>query len=272
MVAYFRKQNNLFTILGALLGLAAAVLFWEQITASIPGYFRMFFLILPGALGAILGRLYASVWANKKLRQYNELLYVKVEPARFLEVFAPLVQKAPKDNIAYVDGCNKLAYAHEALGQFDEAMGCISTLEPEKLKLHALGGIAMTCNQQLRLLLLQEKLEEAREVLQQLRNVAEVAMARAPMLGRNTNECVRLYENWLLVLEGQPADESYLEEEIRLSKNRIHKSEIQLVLAKACENRGDMVQADELRLEALTTGKDLYAERRARELLGAVSH
>lgn len=270
MVAYFRKQNNLFTILGALLGLAAAVLFREQLTASIPGYFRMFFLILPGALGAILGRLYASVWANKKLRQYNELLYVSVEPAQFLKVFAPLVQKAPKDNIAYVDGCNKLAYAHEALGQFDEAMGCISTLEPEKLKLHALGGIAMTCNQQLRLLLLQEKLEEAREVLQQLRNVAEVAMARAPMLGRNTNECVRLYENWLLVLEGQPADEEYLEEEIRLSKNRIHKSEIQLVLAKAYENRGDGAQADELRLEAMTTGKDLWAEHKARELLKVV--
>ena len=63
-----------------------------------------------------------------------------------------------------------------------------------------------------------------RNLVSQLRNIAEVAAARAPALGRNTSECVRLYENWLAVLNEQPTDEAYLEEEISLSRNRIHKS------------------------------------------------
>lgn len=267
MVAYFRKQNTLFSILGGLLGLAAGALFFDWLTAGVPDYFKLFFLLIPIFIGVILGRMYASIWANKKLRQYNALLYTHVEPEKFLEVYGPLVQKAPRDNIAYVDGCNKLAYAYEALGRFDEAMACIKGLEPEKLKLHALGGMAMTCNQQMRLLLLQENRDKAREVLQQLRNIAEVSMERAPSLGKNTNECVRLYENWLAVLDGQPADEDYLLEEIQLSKNRIHKSEMQLLLAQAYENRGDRLRADDLRMEALTTGEGLWAQRKARELL-----
>lgn len=267
MVAYFKKQNNLFMLLGAVLGMVAAIVFFEQMTASIPGYFKMFFILLPAIFGAVLGRIYAAFWCNKKLREYNSLLYTQVEPERFLEVFTPVVNKAPRDNIAYVDGCNKLAYAHEALGRFEEAMALVAPLKPEELKNHALGGMAITCNQQMRLLLLQEKQDEAREMLQQLRNIAEAAMERAPSLGKNTNECVRLYEIWLAVLDGQPADESYLLEEIQLSQNRIHKSEMQLLLARAYENRGDQLQADELRMEALTTGMGLWAERKARELL-----
>lgn len=267
MVAYFRKQNNLFMILGAALGFVVAFLFFEQLTASVPGYFKVFFLIMPAILGVVLGRIYAGFWAKRKLQGYSELLYVNVEPEKFLEVFGPIVDRTPKTTIDYVDGCNKLAYAHEALGQFDEAMALVAPLKPEELKNHSLGGIAITCNQQMRLLLLEEKVEEAKEVLQQLRNIEEVAMQRAPALGRNTHECVRLYENWLAVLEEQPADEAYLEEEIQLSRNRIHKSEIQLVLAKAYENRGEQAMADELRLDVLTTGKGLWAERKARQLL-----
>lgn len=267
MVAYFRKQNNLFMLLGAALGFLVAFLFFEQLTASVPGYFKVFFLLMPAILGVVLGRIYAGFWAKRKLQSYSQLLYVQVEPEKFLEDFGPIVQRTPKTTIDYVDGCNKLAYAHEALGQFEEAMALVAPLKPEDLKNHSLGGMAITCNQQIRLLLLQEKVEEAQEVLQQLRNIAEVAVARAPALGRNTNECIRLYENWLSVLNGQPTDEAYLEEEIQLSKNRIHKSEIQLVLAKAYEDRGEQEKADELRLDVLSTGKGLWAERKARQLL-----
>ena len=267
MVAYFKKQNNLFMLLGATLGGLVDILFFEQLTGSVPGYFKVFFLILPVLLCVVLGRIYAAFWAKRKLQGYTEILYVRAEAKEFLEVFAPIVQRTPKNTIDYVDGCNKLAYAHEALGEFEEAMALVEQLKPEELKNHTLGGIAIPCNQQMRLLLLQEKAEEAKEVLQQLRNIAEVALQRAPALGRNTQECVRLYENWLAVLEEQPADEAYLEEEIQLSKNRIHKSEIQLVLAQAFENRGERAMADELRMDAMTTGLGLWAESKARQLL-----
>ena len=252
MVAYFKLQTNLFMLLGAVLGGIVDILFFEQLTGSVPGYFKVFFLIMPILVCVVLARIYAGFWAKRKLQGYTEMLYVR---------------RTPKNTIDYVDGTNKLAYAHEALGQFEEALALLAELKPEELKNHTLGGIAITCNQQMRLLLLQENVAEAKEVLEQLRNIAEVALKRAPALGRNTQECVHLYESWLAVLEEHPADETYLEEEINLSRNRIHKSEIQLVLARAYENRGEQTKADELRLEAMTTGQGLWAETKARQLL-----
>lgn len=254
-------------LLGGVLGLAVVVLFYDQIVAPIPGYFKVFFILLPVMAGAVLGRIYAGIWANKKLRGLTEMLYVHGEAERFLEVFSPLVKNAPKHTIAYVDGRNKLSYAYMALGRFEEAEAQVADLKPEELKNHALGGVAMTCNQHLHVLLLQEKTEEARQKLEELRNIAEVATARAPALGKNTWECVRLYENWLAILEGQDADAEYIREEISLAKNRIHKSEMQLLLARAMDNAEDGAQAQELRLEAMTTGHGLWAESEARRLL-----
>lgn len=267
MVAYFKRQNILFVILGALAGLALAVLFFEQLTVGVPGYFKLFFLLLPMLFGAVVARIAAGRWANKRLKQIYGLLYTEVKPQEFLASFAPLVEKVPDITIEYVDGKNKLAYAHEALGQFEEAMACIADVDTEKLKLHQLGGMAMTCNQKLRLQLLQEDAEAARETLEQLRTIGEAALVRAPALGKNTMECVRLAENWLAALEGEPADEAYLLEEVNLSKNRIHKSEMLLVLAYVYRNLGDNTRWEETLLEAMTEGRGLYAEGRAKALL-----
>lgn len=267
MVAYFKRQNFLFLMLGALAGLVVAVVFFPQFTAGIPGYFKLFFLLLPMFFGAIVGRVLAGRWANKRLKQIYGLLYTEVKPQEFLERFTPLVEKAPDITIEYVDGKNKLAYAYEAMGRFEEAKACIADVDTDKLKLHQLGGMAMTCNQQLRLQLLQEDAEAARESLEQLRNIGEVALHRAPALGKNTMECVRLAENWLAALEGAPADEEYLLEEVQLSKNRIHKSEMLLVLARIYRNQGDVSRWEETLLEAMTEGCGLYAESQARKLL-----
>ena len=269
MVAYFKRQNILFMILGALLGMGVVVLFYNQLVAPHPGYFKMFFILLPMLIGAVAGRIVASRWANKRLKQLHALLYVQLQPEEFIRQFAPLVKKVPEITIEYVDGMNKLAYAYEAIGEFDRALECIAGVDPDKLKLHKLAGTATTQNQQLRLLLLMERAEDARKQLDQLRTLGEVALVRAPALGNNIMECVRLAENWLLVLDEKPTDEVYLTEEIELSKNNIHKSEMQLLLARAAANRGDQTAADELLLEALTTGKGLYAERKARQLLNA---
>lgn len=265
MVVYFRKQNNLFMLLGGALGLIAAVL--TQGSLDVPGYIKMFFLLLPVMLGIVIGRIAAGFWANRRLRQLQAILYEQVRPEEFLNTFGPIVEKTPRETIAYVDGCVKLAYAYEALGRFEEAMACLTPLQPEKLKNHRLGGTALTFNAKMRLLLLQEKTDEAAACLESLRAIADTAMDRAPALGRNTRECVWLYENWLSVLRGQPADEEYLAEEVRLAKNRIHQSEIQLVLAQAAGNRGDAAQCRKLLTDAQASGSGLYAARRAGEWL-----
>lgn len=265
MVAYFRKQNNLFMLLGGVLGMIVSAGISGMIT--VPGYIKMFFLLLPVIFGVVIGRISAGFWANGKLRSIQDLLYVQVKPMDFLAVFKPIVERTPRNTIAYVDGCVKLAFAYEALGRFEEAMACIAPLKPEKLKNHTLGGMAITCNQRMRLLLLQRDTEQAATCLESLRTIADTAMERAPALGRNTRECVRLYENWLSVLNGQPADEDYLVEEERLSKNRIHKSEIELLLAQFEKNMGNTEWERKYLLDAQISGNGLYAQRQAKERL-----
>lgn len=267
MVAYFKKQIFFFQVLGALAGLVIAVVFFPQLIAGIPGYFKLFFLMLPMFFGVIVARFLGSIWANKKLKQLYALLYTEVKPQEFLDKFAPLVARAPDITIEFADGRNRLAYAYEALGRFDEAMACIADVDTDKLKLHKLGALAMLCNRKLHLQLMQEDTEAARETLEQLKAVGEVALQRAPALGKNTMECVRLSENWLAALEGEDADLEYVLEEVRLSKNRIHKSEILLVLARIYRNRGEEQLWEDTLLEALTEGKGLYAETQARRLL-----
>ena len=93
MVAYFKRQNILFLVLGALAGLAVAVVFFPQLTAGVPGYFKVFFLLMPMFVGAIVARIAAGRWANRRLKQIYGLLYTEVKPEEFLASFAPLVEK-----------------------------------------------------------------------------------------------------------------------------------------------------------------------------------
>lgn len=267
MVAYFRKQNNLFMLAGASLGAIAAVLLYQNSLSGIPGYFKMFFLLLPTLLGVVLGRIFASLWANAKIKGYNAILFEKVDPKTYLEKFENIVKETPKNTIEHIYGANNVAYAYEALGEFEKALSYVDALEPEKLKLHSLGGMALTLNQRARLLLLMENREEAKNAIEQLKTLAEVAEKRAPSLGRNAQACVRLYENWLLVLEGEQPDTAYLEEEISLSKNRIHRSEVQLLMAKHLLQEGELEKAKDYFTKAAVSGRNLYAQRAADAVL-----
>ncbi len=101
----------------------------------------------------------------------------------------------------------------------------------------------------------------------QLRSLKTTASGRAPALADQLGNCLDLYRVWLQVIRGEDADRSYLREEIDLSKNRIHKSEMQLLLARAEYAAGDPETARTLLLEAADTGRGLYAGEKAEELL-----
>lgn len=264
MVAYFKKQTILFILLGGVLGIAAG---FALIGQQGPGFMRILLPLLSGAVGMVLGRTASAFWANKQVRRYNDLLFIQVEPEKFLEAFTPIVERTPRNTIEYMDGCNKLAYAWEALGDFEKAQSYLASLEPEKGKHADLNCTVTTVSNLLRVLLLQKNTEQAEIQLRKLRTVSEVAMEKSIPLGKSARNCVRLYENWLLVLNGEPADEEYLEKEMDRALNRIRKSELQLLLAQAYVNRGETDLADELRMDALSDGIGLWAEKIARALL-----
>ncbi len=232
------------------------------------GYIRGFLAILAVFMGAVAGRLVSAFLATRRIARITALLYQEGQPELFMEKFAGILAKTPKGTAEYVDGSNKMAYALEALGEFDRAMEIVDGLRPEQLRLHSLSCQALTANQRLRLYLLKGERSLAGEELVLMAGLWQQAKCRAPVLAANLKECVWLGENWLKILMGQKADEQYLRQEIALAKNRIHKGEMLALLGRYLQQQRREDEARELLEEACACGEGLYAGRLAREMLG----
>ncbi len=254
--------------LGAWAGLTAGIFTYGKLQA---GYADIFFAALMVFAGVVAGRILSALWANCRLSRITAVLYRDCKPEKFVELFSPIVQKVPQNTAEYIDGRNKLAYACEAMGDFQRGLKLLEGLDFTKLNLHALACQALTANQTLRLKLLMEDLEGAKESKKKLESLRATASGRAPLMASNLAQCLRLAEIWLDVLEGDPGDEEYLTAEINLAKNRIHKSEMQLLTARALHNKGDDRGVREKLEEACVTGAGLYAGQKAREILSRTS-
>lgn len=290
MVAYFKLQNNLFMAAGAAIGFLIAALGYGGIRAG-ASYADVFVIALFVFVGVVVGRIFAGFWAKRKLARMSALLYQEGKPEEFLARFTPVVEKTPRQTVEYVDGRVKLAYAWEALGDFEKGLAMLKGLEPENLRLHSLVGTALVENQRMRLYLLMEDLEKAAAQLERLRELREETVGRSSTLAQNLGQCVRLAENWLGFLKGEEWDTAYIREEASLAANPVHKAEMLLLLARmergeeeldksqdeAAETSGSsgaagssLQQKDEaagLLKEAAQLGKGLYAAREAERLL-----
>lgn len=267
MVAYFKRQNNLFMLAGACLGAFAAWLAQVNGMMEYAGGIRQFAIAISIVAGIVLGRLLSAFWANRRLKALYALLYEKVQPEEFVRQFSPIVGRVPKTTVEYVDGKNKLSYAYEALGEFENSLKVLEGLEPEQLKLHSLAGTALVANQRARLYLLMEDVENAKTELAKLTELEEEAARRAPSLAANLKECVKLCSTWLSLLTGGELDCDYVKEEISLAKNVIYKNEMRLLLAKAELADQNTDAAKSLFREICDTGTGLYTQKQAETLL-----
>ena len=268
MVAYFRLQNNLLMALGAGLGLFFAVAGFRDFIGAQGIFIQLFFYLLFVIGGVVLGRLWSSILANRRLKSLNNLLYVQCDPKAFLEKILPIAEKIPAQAAEHVDARGKIAYAYEALGEMDKGLEAMAGANLSALKLHVLQCTALVANQTLRLHLMKGDVEAAKERQQELVELQETAERRAPMLGKQLTECIRLGENWLKVLQGEACDLDYLRDEVRLSRNRIYQAEMLLVLAQALKNEGQDLDAKEAYIEAAELVPDLYAGKCAKKELG----
>ena len=254
MVGYYKKLHILLMVLGAVCGLGLAYIQERGIGS----------MVLFPLAGAALGRIACGAFANRQVNKWNDILFRQGEPETFLQVFAPVMERTSPKTPEYVDGCNKMAYAWEAMGDFEKAASYLENLKVSDLNIN---GQVTTCSNLTRIYLLQENLPAAEAALEHLREAYGSLTEKQKKLAYAGKHYARLYENWLLVLQEEDADLEFLREEIRLSSNRIRSSELQLVLAKAYADDGDGVMAEEMLMDAMTTGMGLWAEKRARSLL-----
>ena len=230
MVAYFRFQNNLLMALGAVLGLGAAVLCRSFLPQDLPGYILAFLAALAAFAGVVAGRIVSFFAAGRRRKALLDILYTEGDAKRFLEKFSPVVKGIPSGTVEYVDGVHHLAYAYEAMGEYDKSLELLNSLKPESLRLHSLVGQSLVTNQKLRLCLLKGETEAAKALLEELEALKETARMRAPAVCSSLEECLRLFGIWFALLSKERpvtgGDISYVEEEIRLTENPIHRREM----------------------------------------------
>lgn len=255
-------------LLGAALGLLIAVFGLGGVIGAQVVYIRLFLIALCMLAGVVLGRLLSAVWATVRLRKLNGILYGRCDPEAFLGAFEKVAKNVPAGTVEQVDAQTKIAYACEALGKVDEGLRAMEGLKPRELKLHALQCTALVENQRMRLYLLGEDAEAASSQLKVLEELQQVAEKRAPALGTQLGECVRLGRCWLHILLGEECDLDYIRCQIDASQNRIHKAEMQLLLGLGLRNCGRELDSREAFVGAAETAPGLYAANRAKQELG----
>ena len=270
MVAYFRLQNNLFMAAGAALGalIAVAVVaggLYSGTMALVP-----FLVGMCAIAGVVLGRLFASAWAGRKLNRIKSILYTDNDPAGFLEVFLPIARKVPVQTVEHVDAKTRIAYAYEILGEFDKGLDAMADLKPEGLRVHSMQGTALMVNQRMRLQLLKGDAEAARREIDRLTELQAAADALAPTLGKQIAECVKLGTAWLHILQDEDADLAYIREEIELAKNKMHRAEMLWLLGQGLRNEGNLDEAGDCFVDASHTLPGLYASEQAKLALASL--
>lgn len=260
MVAYFKWINNLAMAIGAILGGALiAILYKGQILGS--DFTKGVYFALGVIVGVIIGRTVSSIYANKRLQKIYALLYTECDPKQFIKEFAPLNERVPKDIAEYMVGRAHLAFAWEALGDFDKALEMVGNIDPTELKLHMLNTSSLITNRRVTLYTLMGDYEKAKEQVEALKALEEVAKKRSTTLAKNLEQCIRLNNARIAAATEENTDVAYLEEEIALAGNAIYKKEIQLALAQFFERTGQGQKAAALFVDILKDKRGLYTER-----------
>lgn len=268
MIVYYKRMANAIMLLSAVLGGVLGLVYFHGQILTNPDKTAVFVWALWVFAGIILGRLLASILANKRLQAVQKQLYTDADPAGFLQNFEAVNAHVPKNLAEYANGQHWVSFAKEALGDFEGAWDAVKDLKPDELRIHALTSSALIVNQKANLQILRGDLEAASFQIEDLKKLKLVSEKRAARLAENLAQQIRVHEARIAAAEGRAdADIPYLEEEIQYAGNIIYRKEMQLELAEYALRTGDQEKANAYLEAIIADRKGLYTEKRADELL-----
>ena len=268
MIVYYKRMANAIMLLGAVLGGVLGLIYFHGQILNNPDKTTVFVWALWIFAGVIIGRLLATMLANKRLQAVQKQLYTDADPAGFLQNFEEVNARVPKNLAEYANGQHWVSFAKEALGDFEGAWDAVKDLKPDELRIHALTSSALIVNQKANLQILRGDLEAASFQIEDLKKLKLVSEKRAARLAENLAQQIRVHEARIAAAEGRAdADIPYLEEEIQYAGNVIYRKEMQLTLAEYALRTGDQEKARAYLHDIIADRKGLYTEKRADELL-----
>lgn len=269
MVGYFKEENYLFMAAGAVLGCAGAWYFGTSILQPLPLSGKAAFFVLPLLVGGAVGRVVSALWCGRRILSLSSILYDQCNPKEFMEKFEPIAARAHRNTIEYIDGHVRLAFAHEAMGEFHAGLELLDGLHPEDLRAQSLLGSAIVMTQRARLLLMSGNRSAAERAIDRIHALLPTARQVSPAATSTLEHSIDLYGSWLDVLNGNPSYKtlSWLREEADHASNRIHQAEMLLLLARGLYTLEQQDKALEALHEALEAGRGLWIGERAAEIL-----
>lgn len=230
---------------------------------------RILYGVLIFALVGVVGFGIAQFYSMRLMNQALALLNQELEPDRFLEAFTPAAARCRKDTIQGIMTWVYVSAGYMAKGDTEKALSVLDGLHPEQMKSRGLAAEGLVLNQKFQCQYALGDLEGAGQTLQRLRELAQEMARRQPAAAKNLSYNVHLFGEYLRFAREGEADTAYLEEEIRLSANRLHRQQVRMVLADMYRAMGR--REDELRLlqEVSREGGGLAVRKEADKRLAA---
>ena len=256
MIRGFWKSRLVFSGI-CVLTLVLAVALWVR-DRNYEIYIPIVASVLMLGIGYSAAVLAGNLVANQENTKYLGILHVDLDPARFVKVYGPVVERLNKNGRDYAISCTYLADGYAVAGDFEKAaQTLVPRFEGRKGDDHAmmgqfysnLAGYALNG----------ENAEQAREAMAMLQNVIDICESTNPGLAGNLTIALRLHRNRLAALEGEAAETQWLGEMFEDAKYVIRRMEIAKTLAMDAVNRGDKATAaDYLKKIHREAGKSCY--------------
>ncbi|MDD3921383.1 MAG: hypothetical protein PHO41_09460, partial [Eubacteriales bacterium] len=236
MIRCFRSSKWIVAIGTALsLALCAVVISTRPNTAI---WLNLITCVLILALGFVVSTLTANMAASNANAKLLGILHVELDPERFISTYSSIPGKLPASSHLRTVTSSYLAAGYAAKGEYALAKQTlfIDPLPTRNAK-NDLAVQALIHDTLCELALLSGDAEQGSQELSSLREVLQKAAVLNRDLARNYRNTVVLYEQWLLVLAGEAADDKALSEVLSHTPIKLRRLEIQMLLADAYARR-----------------------------------
>lgn len=224
------------------------------------------------ALLYIVSRLAANIAATNANAKLLGILHVDLDPDRFLAAYRDIPARVPASSYLHTVTSSYLAAGYAARGDYAQAESTLFTdFSPSRSEKNDLAVRALIHDNLCEFALLQKDAARAEKELAQLREVLQRAAVLNPDLTRNYRATVFLYEQWLRVLSGEPADEKRLAESLSHTPIRLRRLATQMLMAESYAMRRQNGPAREMYRAVIAEGGKTHFVADAQSALDAMA-
>lgn len=248
MIVYYRKSRIVLAIGLILTAVLAAMIGIRRANGAM--WVLCIALILVAALGTTVSLLTARIIAGSENQKILSLLYVELDPQKFVNEYAQVPGRMRPCTAERVMCAAYLAEGLSSAGRYDEAL---SALEPAD-RVPASRQLALACLNaytKSRILLQKRDFAAALQAIKEYRTLLKRVRAENPQLANNMTPGYGALERWLNSALGKDVDETQLNADISAEPVLLRRMDLEAVRAGILLESGRFKEAEEACLKIL---------------------